>query len=166
MIHSVKGCFSLCYPSISLSGSHFWLRLLLLFAVITICPQQHHSCLSLLNDPACLLNIVQALSARLTSQMMTRRLGSAVLLFQALLLLLVSLHLQFNLPPILWQQRASASHHLGATFSFSTLSLFLSFCQCCPTISGGSLTSHRLPLLLSFLSPSLLFHPSITPHTS
>lgn len=109
-------------------------------------------CLSFLNDPACLVNTMQAFGAQLTSQMTSRRLSSAGLLFQALPLLLVSLHLQFYLPPLLWHQRASASHHLGATCSFPSLSSFLSFCQCSPTVSGGSLPSHRLPLLFLHLS--------------
>lgn len=126
--------------------------------MITICPQLHLSCLSFPNDPVCLVNTVQPLSAQLTEARLCCSLISG---FPPPSLL--SLHLQFNLPPLLWHRRASASYHLGATCSFPMLSLFLSFCQCSPTLSGGSLLSHRLPLLLSSFSPSLLFHPSITP---
>lgn len=60
-------------------------------------------------------------------------------------------------------QAATWGRHAHSHTPVFYLFIYFSFCQHSPTVSGGSLPSHRLPLLLSSFSLSLLFHPSLTP---
>lgn len=163
-IHFLKGCLSLRYSSMSLSGPHFGSSSSF-FSSNPFCSYHHLSSATpfmlVLSKWSCLPGRCCAgaqCTADVTNDFEEARLCCS----------LVSLRLQLDFRALLWHQKAYESRHLGATCHSLCCLYFVPFASTAapppPTpISGGSIHSHRRPLLISSISPSLLFHPSITP---